>query len=111
LDLATAHPNAPFTAVVYGGIGSSAGIAATSSKVKRSPSNAPIAATRLATKLAAENKDLLGNWFLTYRTRERVRDDFDRRLQCLEPPLAIASMRPLARMVEDVALDVLFDGG
>ena len=47
----------------------------------------------------------------TYRTRKRVRDHFDRRLQCLEPPLAIASMRPLARMAEDVALDVLFDGG
>jgi hypothetical protein len=34
------------------------------------------------------------------RGGERVRDDFDRSLQCLEPPLAIASMRPLARMAE-----------
>jgi hypothetical protein len=53
----------------------------------------------------------LGDWLLTYRTRERVRDDFDRGLQCLEPPLAITSVRPLARMAEDVALDILFDGG
>jgi hypothetical protein len=62
-------------------------------------------------KRAAENQELLGDWLLTYRTGERVRDDFDRPLQCLEPPLAIASMRPLARMAEDVALDILFDGG
>ena len=48
---------------------------------------------------------------LTYRSCERVRNDFDRRLQCLEPPLAIASMRPLARMAENVALDILFDSG
>jgi hypothetical protein len=34
------------------------------------------------------------NWFAV----ERVRDDFDRGLQCLEPPLAIASMGPIARM-------------
>jgi hypothetical protein len=45
------------------------------------------------------------------QNRERVRDDLDRRLQCLEPPLAIASMRPLARMAENVALDILFDSG
>jgi hypothetical protein len=62
-------------------------------------------------KRAAENQELLGDWLLTYRTGERVRDDFDGPLQCLEPPLAIASMRPLARMAEDVALDILFDGG
>src|SRR5204863_2790701 len=43
-------------------------------------------------------------------SRERVGDDSDRRLQCLEPLLAIPSMRPLARMAEDVALDVFFDG-
>jgi hypothetical protein len=53
----------------------------------------------------------LADWPLTYRTLERVRDDFDRGLQCLEPPLAIASMRPLARMAENVALDILFDSG
>jgi hypothetical protein len=60
---------------------------------------------------AAEHQDLLGKWFLTHGTRERILDHFDRGLQCLEPSLAIASMRPLARMAKDVALDVLFDGG
>jgi hypothetical protein len=54
---------------------------------------------------------LLADWLLTYRTLERVRDDFDRGLQCLEPLLAIASMRPLARMAENVPLDILFDSG
>jgi hypothetical protein len=53
----------------------------------------------------------LADWPLIYRALERVRDDFDRGLQCLEPPLAIASMRPLARMAENVALDILFDSG
>ena len=51
------------------------------------------------------------DWRLTYRILERVRDDFDRGLQCLEPLLAIARMRPLARMAKDVALDILFDSG
>jgi hypothetical protein len=53
----------------------------------------------------------LADWPLIYRALERVRDDFDRGLQCLEPPLAIASMRPLARMAENVTLDILFDSG
>jgi hypothetical protein len=60
---------------------------------------------------AAIEPALFGNCLLTYRSGERVRNDFDRRLQCLEPPLATPSMRPLARMAESVALDVLFDSG
>jgi hypothetical protein len=38
--------------------------------------------------------DLSADSLLTYRTVERVRDDFDRGLQCFEPPLAIAGMSP-----------------
>jgi hypothetical protein len=73
-------------------------------------SNAPIAATRVKTKRAGRIKIYWEIGSSLTESRERVRDDFERPLQCFEPPLAIASMRPLARMAEDGALDVLFDG-
>ena len=78
---------------------------------KRSPSNAPIAATRVRTKRTAENKIYWRTGSSLTEPSSGVRDDFDRGLQCLEPPLAIAGMRPLARMAENVALDILFYSG
>jgi hypothetical protein len=77
---------------------------------KRSPFERAGRRDQVKTKRAAENK-IYWRRLLSGRTLERVRDDFDCRLQCLEPPLAIASMRPLARMAENVALDILFDSG
>ena len=78
---------------------------------KDSPSNGPIAATRVKRKRAAEDKIYWRFGPSLTESSSGVRDDLDRGLQCLEPPLAIASVRPLARMAENVALDILFDSG